>query len=267
MQSKPDRLFCDGRQKGATVFSQWTDDVDDPSTPELTVLELNSYSLDSPVMYAIDVWGWEVARKVTANSGPIGLTPEGQLQTNENHFSRLKVQIGWHSASGGTIRNIDIAHGSRFTVHSNYVAVRMMVPVNHWIGPSLNRPAGGGQRTFDSGLVLTTSVGSYIAPTQSTYGGRIATNTITVRIPANTADQEVRVPPGTRTVSVFQTQDGNPAVLQWLLASGGPSVGQLEVPIDRRIRDTERPGNAQFISTGPADNDTRDITFVFGLEI
>lgn len=257
-------ILYDGRQEGLFVFSQWSADADDPSTPEMDAITFNAHQWPCPVMWSIDVWAYEIIQKPTAQQPATPITTK--LSGADLHCSKLKVEIGFHSASGGTVRRIDIGQGMRTNVHSNYVDVRLLVPKQHLIGPKQLNSIGN-QIQFETGIVLSTAVGCYIAPSTSTYAGNVATDTITVRVPANTADVETRVPPGARTVSVYQAAAGVPATLQWRLDAGGPSAGQLAIPADRRILDASRPANACVISSGPADPVARDITYVFGLEI
>lgn len=280
---------CEVRQRGLRVFSLWGDRSGGTSGTLLrreTPPNWESYLLvESAIVpdggsqfWSVDVWGYEIRRIVEAAGGPVGPVPAGDLPKvggasalnfGGNFASMLKVRVNWGAASGGSSRILDVAEGIRFAVEGCYVSVEILYPMPGIIAldtvpPPTLAPLGG--------LVLDSLIGVQICPTISTPGNQLGTNTITVQVLAGQADVPVLIPPGTRSLSIFQTADGTVMVPTWsdgrLPSSAGQSVGQVTLGGARRVDRISRPGNAGMLLTGPADPDfDRWATFIFELEI
>ncbi len=262
------------REKGMSLQWQWgrflADNVTvNPASPSFT----GSYLINrSPEPnnnrtrnWDVHVWAYEsqtIVPFASSQVAPGKFTADGQTLG-----SRLRVRIAWGGASGGTFRDVDIAQGFRTSIRAPQVIVYLVYPqpanlqVNE--GPLMMVGQGGG-------LVLNSLVGVLITESVTTVPSNVCTLSETFVVPAGTADFPVRVPAGTRAVSIYQTGAGVPFTMEWQLLrgiAGSPSIGEIILGPARRLDHVTRIGNAGQIVSGPADGVDRTVTFIWELDI
>jgi hypothetical protein len=282
-------------QKGAHFFSQWGDRTGGSSGDQLRTATPSSWApyrlIRSPKvpgggssLWMVDIWGYEIIRTPLAEEGPVSplgddimLRSGGAASAVEpgNMSSKLKARIMWWASSGGTTRIVDIAQGVRCALKASLVTVEILYPTpgtvqvkQDSIGSIPNPPL----LAAEGGTVLDTIVGVSIVPTTSTPGQQLTTNTMIVEPLIGQADVPIFIPPGTRSVSVYQSSAGSLMTPTWrfgrLAANPLAELGTLDLGGQRRAERLARPGAAGMIQTGPADPVfDRLATFIFELEI
>ena len=279
---------CEVRCKtgGVQLFSQWStsdingDNTSMRATPEhVEAKNLAEGAAPIPIRWQIDVWAYERLRTSAGNLTPLkpeqitdlgnvsitGFTPQNRSQ----HFSRLKVRIGWHTPAGGTFRDVDIGAGIQTgAVRASRVWVRALAPTVHFKDPvtKTNRAA-----PELSGTVLDTFMGVSIAPCESPQGAQAATFTQTVNIAA-TETSLLRRPPGAQKVTLYQSPEGSLATPRFLFTMDPPAASvflhDIAMGADRRVVELPVPGQAQAVDTGIADPlFERFMTAVWGLDL
>jgi hypothetical protein len=177
----------------------------------------------------------------------------------------------WWASSGGATRVVDIGQGIRCALEASLVTIEILFPVPGNVTEVKNTESAAPRLGAVGGIVLDSVVGASITNTSSTPGQQLMTNTFVVPIPAGQADVPVLVPPGSRSVSIFQTRSGSVLNPSWQLGRDAAlpiaSVGSIDLGSQRRVDNVSRPGAAGMILTGPADQSDRLATFVFNLEI
>jgi len=216
--------------------------------------------------WIVNLWAFEVERVagLGAPVNPLGLSEirRGSI------FSRYKARVEW---GGGNIRDVDFGQSFRISTPSRFITVSTLLPPNN--ASFVNPEPGNPNQPSLAGVVTDTLFGVEVQPTTSLVGRPGATHTQTITIPQTVVDQFIALPPGTRSVSIYQTGVGDPITGFWSLTSTPAAVafnlGSVVVSgADLRALDLIRPGNAEGIATGPADiDDDRVITVVSHLEI
>lgn len=259
-------------ERGLYLFSRWGD-VDEQGVPERetppfegSYLFLSSPLSEIPRTWYIELWAYEIARIIQGD--PVPPLGQGNLGKNGGQMSRLKIAIEYHRSSSGTVRVVDLAEGIRMAVMAERVSVHILYPK-----PGVFGLGDIAERTELDGLVLDTLVGGFIADSFSPPGQQLATNTFTVRVPAASSDVPHDVPPGARSVTLWQAPEGAVATPEWRLLRAntpplpGPSLGTITIGATRRAERMDRPGNAGMVTSGPADSVDRFLTFVWNLEV
>jgi hypothetical protein len=269
---------CNGNTKGVQFFSSWlADPNNDPSTPALqTYRILESPYVPHAIRWTAALWGWETqAVALAVNGGPIGATDPSAIQFGDPdlHNTFLKARIGWQTASGGTIRDVDISRGVRFSVEACKVVIDILYPVEGHVNPFAGNPTAAPTLT---GLVLNSIIGAWIAPIQSVPGRQILTNTETLRIAADAVGAMIP-PPGAIELSLYQSAQGQILTPHWSVRTDdayGSAVdlqiqaGEVILGADRRADRVIVPGNAKQLLLGAVDvDDNRNVTAVWGLEM
>ena len=262
------------REKGITLQWQWGGFLADgvtvtPASPRYNGSYLLNRASEPPdnraYTYEIHLWAYESQQIVPLGSGE--QTPQRFMDDVDTFGSRLRARIAWNGASGGTFRDIDIGQGVRLAIRAPQPVVYLLYPqpANLQVqeGPLMLVGLGGG-------LVLNSQVGCSITPTDTTPSENSCTLTETILVPAGIADQQVRIPPGARTVTLWQTGAGATFTLEWRLlrgVAGSASMGELILGPARRIDHVTRPGAAGMITTGAADGVDRVLTLVWELDV
>lgn len=259
-------------EKGTHIFSTWSALVANEPARETPPMRgrfqlLSSPLSEVPVTWYIELWAYEVARRIDVATPALPIT-DARLGVDGNHMSRLKAVVKYRRASAGTIRVVDLAEGIRLAVTAERVTVDIIYPQPGVVGTG-DLP----ESVRLSGLVLDTLVGGFICAAWAPPGKQVATNTTMVRIPVGAADVALDVPPGARRLRLIQTLDGAVATpeFRFLRADAaplfGPSMGVITMGA-ARTADIDRPGNAGSVTSGPADVTVdRFLNFVWELEV
>lgn len=263
------------REKGMSILWQYggleADGTPAPETPAFR----GSYQLvttpeqpdNQTRSWEIHFWAYETSLILPAGSAPADV--EKPAYEVENFSSRLRMRIAAHGASGGMIRDLDVAQGMRLTLRAAKVTVFVLYPQ-----PALLQADGAaGQYNvgLGGGLICNSTVGAMVSVTDTDLATHTGTLTQVVRVNAGVVDRQVLVPPGARRVTIYQSSLGAAATLEWRLLRGGvavgPSLGSLPMGPARRIDNVDRIGNAGMITTGPADAALRFFTFVWEIDV
>lgn len=264
------------REKGMRVLWQYggleADGTPVPQTPvyatsvllDTTPEQSDSYTRN----WEVQVWAYEQERILPAGSPAVSAQPVALVP--ENLSSRLRVRIAWSGSSGGVVRDLDVAQGLRLAIRAPKVTVYMLCAQ-----PALLQVQGEAQPQYNvglgGGLVLDSEIGVSVQESDTIPGVQLGTLTDTIRVAAGVADVPVRIPPGARAVTVYQTSNGASGTLEWRsLRSNvivGPSLGQIVLGPSRRSDRIDRIGGAGRITTGPADAVTRFFTFVWDIDV
>lgn len=269
---------CDGNSKGVQFFSSWlANPATDPSTPALKSYRiLESPTTPHAIRWTCALWGWETqAIGQEVNGGPVSATNPSAIQFNDSdlHNTFLKARIGWQKSSGGTIREVDISRGVRFSVEACKVVIDILYPVNGHVSPFAGNPTVAPTLT---GLVINSIIGAWIAPISSVPGEQILTNTVTTQIAMDTLGA-LTPPPGALELSLYQSGQGSILIPHWTVRTDdvyGSAIdlaiqaGEVILGADRRVSKLLVPGNAKQLLLGPTDvDDNRNLTAIWGLEM
>jgi hypothetical protein len=256
-----------GSEKGLQIFSSWSQPrgVAVFGTPDYVDTKLvTSPEVKEETRWECAIWAWEsirVGNNLTALHSSV-------IQETGNHYTKYKARVRFGRASGGSIREFDIAQGVRFSLVGCLITIDVMYPDGGVLAPLL--PKQDDALATMSGQVLDTMVGASIKPAYGTPGSQILTNTHTERIGAGDANALIPIPPGTRWISMYQTRPGaviDPSFLDYNAAAAN-NIGAIILGADRRVERLARPGQAGAIDLGPADqNNNRWVTIVFELEM
>lgn len=297
---------------GLQVFSKWQDirqvSIDPdlpprfaplPETPAFKAVRLISPEAKAKAcIWHIDVRGYELSR-IVPEGVTVGPAGPGEIPT-AMQFTRLRARISWGKASGGSVREVDIAEGIRMCVEANMVTVDIMVPVTGTTiavkGSNFEQREGQIIRSpvprYTNCMVIDSMVGAQVLESpDSIYPGRDATLTDVVRIPISPGVADpltgiitstaplvptvgvsvIEVPSGCLGVSIYQDQSGQPAEMQWVSVGDpvyAPSLGDIYLGPTRRAERISRPAGAEAIMvTNPDPTGERVLTFVWHLEI
>ncbi len=276
---------CHLAQKGIQTFSLWSDDPANFGTPSswqsYRMIRSPKVEGNLATLWMIDLWAYERLRIVEPENGPVEplrsseiLMTGGAAASQDAGLgsTRLKAKIGWWASSGGATRIADIGQGIRCALEASLVTVEILFPIPGNTTDVVNPNTSSPQLAPTGGIVLDTVIGASITNTTSTPGQQNMTNTFIVPIAAGQADVPVLVPPGSRSVSVYQTRDGSVLNPSWQLGrdAAAPigSIGAIDLGSQRRAEKLDRPAASGMILSGPADGQSdRLATFVFNLEI
>ncbi len=276
---------CKLAQKGIQTFSLWSDDPTNIGTPELwqsyRMIRSPKVEGNLATLWMIDLWAYEALRSVDPGAGPVSPLGSSEIvaaggaaasQDPGSGSSRLKAKIMWWASSGGATRVVDIGQGIRCALEASLVTVEILFPVPGNTTEVKNTDTSAPRLAPTGGIVLDSVVGTSITNTTSTPGQQLMTNTFVVRIPAGQADVPVMVPPGSRSVSIYQTRDGSLLNPSWMLGRDAAlpiaSIGAIDLGSQRRVERLDRPSASGMILSGAADGQSdRLATFVFNLEI
>jgi len=253
--TRNERLDCE-ELPGLLVPPHWEGDGDRPPG-----------HADGPLSFILNLWALEVAREDA--STPLNPLSNGEINrmvldgdVGAHRGSRLKARLSFGSQN---VRDVDFGQSIRVSAVARYISMQALFPENSIIEPAPTDTVG-------TGIVLDTIFGVEILASTSPPGDRLATNTETTVVLQTVVNTPIRLQPGARRVTIYQTNVGDVMTPFWSLddtgAAAGPNLGQIILGTDRRAVALDIPGNAQVIMTGPADpDDDRVITVVQSLEI
>jgi hypothetical protein len=265
----PTKIPCQRWENDFQIFSSWGL-IGSAATPTMTdrlILsspELARMGLDPNIalQWELSMWARENAR----NGENLTAQNETQLSTAQHH-THLKGRVRFYGAAGGTERVFDIGAGVRFGVVACKVTLDVLAPTGFVVHPNSQQSAG----SLQSGLVLDTFVGAWLAPAPCPPGDQILTDTYVYLLAAGNVNTHVPVPAGAVRLTMYQTNAGNllTPFFRTMADIAAANIGEITLPAGRRVDHIEVPGPARVVCLNPAADNQNDrvVTLVWELEI
>jgi hypothetical protein len=229
------------------------------STPELARMGADP---NIPIQWELAMWARENAR----NGENLTAQNETLLSTAQ-HQTKLKGRARFYGAAGGTERVFDIGAGVRFGVVACRVTLDVLAPTGFVVHPNSAQSVG----SLQSGLVLDTYVGAWLAPAPCPPGRQLLTDTYVYDLAIGDLNTHVPVPAGAVRLTIYQTNVGQllTPFFRTMADIAAANIGEITLAAARRLDHIEVPGPARVVCLNPAaDNqNARVVTLIWELEI